>query len=273
METPRTKPVHARAVRPKRALPTSVDKMLRWPVIAALEAEYGRAPVVEALRGAAEAVRMEAVGGGQDEIAAYCKAALLSRVALSQRRVFNLTGTVLHTNLGRALIAEEAIAAAVEAMRSPTTLEYELDQGKRGERDRHIERWLTELSGAEAVSAVNNNAAAVLLTLSTLAKGRQVIVSRGELVEIGGSFRIPDIMREAGCRLIEVGTTNRTHLADYERAIGADSLRRNSAPCPCRLSAALPMAASGSTCVVWSSRTKCCSRSSSRPCLVDGSWR
>ncbi len=197
--------------------------MLRWPAIAVLAAEYGHTPTVEALRSVAGAVRAGQVGESEAAIGDYCAAELAARFARSQRRVFNLTGTVLHTNLGRALIAEEAIAAAVEAMRTPTTLEYELDEGKRGERDRHIERWLTELTGAEAVSAVNNNAAAVLLVLATLARGKEVIVSRGELVEIGGSFRIPDIMREAGCRLVEVGTTNRTHLADYERAIGPET--------------------------------------------------
>jgi L-seryl-tRNA(Ser) seleniumtransferase len=197
--------------------------MLRWPAVAALEADYGHAPLLAVLREAAEAVRSGTIAAAEDAVGEFCGAALARRMALSQRRVLNLTGTVLHTNLGRALMAEEAIAAAVEAMRSPTTLEYELGEGKRGERDRHIERWLTELTGAEAVSAVNNNAAAVLLTLSALAKDREVIVSRGELVEIGGSFRIPDIMREAGCRLVEVGTTNRTHLADYERAIGPDT--------------------------------------------------
>jgi L-seryl-tRNA(Ser) seleniumtransferase len=197
--------------------------MLHWPGVTLLEAEYGHTAALAALREAAKAVRSGALAATEDAVAEHCRAALTRRMAPSQRRVFNLTGTVLHTNLGRALIAEEAIAAAVEAMRAPTTLEYELDEGKRGERDRHIERWLTELTGAEAVSAVNNNAAAVLLTLSALAKGREVIVSRGELVEIGGSFRIPDIMREAGCRLVEIGTTNRTHLADYERAIGPDT--------------------------------------------------
>lgn len=197
--------------------------MLKQPAIAALEADYGRVSVVEALRNAAEAIRAGAIAVDEVAIAGFCNAELGRRFAPSQRRVFNLTGTVLHTNLGRASIAEEAIAAAVDAMRSPTTLEYELSEGERGERDRHIERWLTELTGAEAVSAVNNNAAAVLLVLAALARGKEVVVSRGELVEIGGSFRIPDIMREAGCRLIEVGTTNRTHLADYERAIGADT--------------------------------------------------
>jgi L-seryl-tRNA(Ser) seleniumtransferase len=204
-------------------MPPSVDRMLRWPAITALESEYGHVPLVEALRDAAEAMRKGEIEGGEGIIAGYCADRLARRFAPSQRRAFNLSGTVLHTNLGRALIAEDAIAAAVEAMRAPTTLEYDLEAGERGERDRHIERWLTELTGAEAVAGVNNNAAAVLLVLAALARGREVIVSRGELVEIGGSFRIPDIMREAGCRLVEVGTTNRTHLADYERAIGADT--------------------------------------------------
>lgn len=234
METPRNQPVRSRDLggndegrrpadggRPSRQnIPPAIDAMLKWEAISLLERDYGRAPVVEALRVIAETIR----GGRLDHdneaaIAAQCAADLHSRFARSQRRVLNLTGTVLHTNLGRALIAEEAIEAAVEAMRSATTLEYDLEKGERGERDRHIERWLTELTGAEAVTAVNNNAAAVLLVLSALARDKEVIVSRGELVEIGGSFRIPDIMREAGCKLVEVGTTNRTHLADYEHAI------------------------------------------------------
>ena len=197
--------------------------MLKWPSIAVLEAEFGRAPVVGALRSVAAAIREGGPAAEETCVASAASERLHARFALSQRRVFNLTGTVLHTNLGRALIAEEAIAAAIDAMRHATTLEYELDEGRRGERDRHIERWLIELTGAEAVSAVNNNAAAVFLALAALARGKEVLVSRGELVEIGGSFRIPDIMREAGCRLVEVGTTNRTHLSDYERAIGPDT--------------------------------------------------
>ncbi len=139
------------------------------------------------------------------------------------RAVFNLTGTVLHTNLGRAILAEAAVEAATVAMREALALEFDLSQGKRGERDALVRGLLCELTGAEDATVVNNNAAAVLLALNTLAKGKEAIVSRGELIEIGGAFRMPEIMTRAGARLVEVGTTNRTHEKDYATAINPKS--------------------------------------------------
>jgi len=188
-----------------------------------LIATYGRWLVVDAVRTTLAERRRYDLAATVASIIEECAALLAHEMQPSQRRVFNLTGTVLHTNLGRAPLPEEAITAAVDAMRHPTTLEYKIETGKRGERDDHVAGWLMQLTGAEAALAVNNNAGALVLTLNTLAEGRETIVSRGELIEIGGSFRLPEIMARAGTKLREVGTTNRTHLADYAAAIGPET--------------------------------------------------
>jgi L-seryl-tRNA(Ser) seleniumtransferase len=206
----------------------SVDRLLNSPAFEGLLARYGRTRVVADLRVCLESLRQAALGGTLDAvclsdeaIGSRLRAKLEAGTAPALRAVFNLTGTVLHTNLGRAVLPEEAVSAVLQSMRAPVNLEYDLATGRRGERDTLVEKLLCELTGAEAATVVNNNAAAVLLMLSAVASRREVIVSRGELIEIGGSFRIPDIMRQAGTRLVEVGTTNRTHLSDYADAIGA----------------------------------------------------
>ncbi|HTV43960.1 MAG TPA: L-seryl-tRNA(Sec) selenium transferase [Stellaceae bacterium] len=208
------------AERQGRALLPAVDLVLRSPGGCALIDEFGRSLVLDTVREVLAQHRQAGTAAAVAEIVAVVAAALGRLGRSSQRRVFNLTGTVLHTNLGRAPLPEEAIAAAAEAMRDPSTLEYDLATGRRGERDDHVSGWLTRLTGAEAALAVNNNAGALVLLLNTLADGRETIVSRGELIEIGGSFRLPDIMARAGTRLREVGTTNRTHLGDFAAAIG-----------------------------------------------------
>ena len=210
----------------------SVDEILRSEISAAAIASYGRQAVVDAVRSSLDAYRrrVRAQGNAAGERSETARAvALAAADALGRaetphvRRVFNLTGTVLHTNLGRAVLAEEAIEAAVRAMRHPVALEFDIESGGRGERDDAIRSLVCELTGAEDAIAVNNNAAAVLLVLNTLGSGKSAIVSRGELIEIGGAFRMPDIMARAGTRLVEVGTTNRTHLRDYQAAIDADT--------------------------------------------------
>ena len=185
-------------------------------------ARHGRQATTGAVRQVLERLRRdEGVAAVPVEaIAERALASLEERERPSQRPVINLTGTVLHTNLGRALLAEEAIEAVVAAMRAPTNLEYEIAAGQRGERDAHVRELIRELTGAEDAVLVNNNASAVLLVLNTLAREREAVVSRGELIEIGGAFRMPDIMARAGAVLREVGTTNRTHLRDYAEAIG-----------------------------------------------------
>jgi len=189
-----------------------------------LVARHGRDAVVNMVRQVLAQARAEQITiAAGPPVLAEVSARLALSAQPSLRAVFNLTGTVLHTNLGRAVLPTEAIEAMLDAARGAVNLEYDLELGERGERDAHLEPMLCELTGAEAATVVNNNAAALLLVLNTLAMGKTVPTSRGELVEIGGSFRLPDIMGRSGCRLLEVGTTNRTHLHDFAQAIGPDS--------------------------------------------------
>lgn len=202
----------------------SVDRLLAEPRLQELAARHGRALTTDAVRAQLARVRQDVAQGqpvpARDSLVADVAARLEAQALPRLRRVFNLTGTVLHTNLGRATLPEEAVQALVMAARSPCALEYDIDSGGRGDRDDVVNDLVCELTGAEAATIVNNNAAAVFLLLNTLALKKEVIVSRGELVEIGGAFRIPDIMQRAGARLVEVGTTNRSHGKDFAEALG-----------------------------------------------------
>ena len=210
-----------------RDLP-SVDRVLRETPH--LTERWGHERVTTAIRNELEHIRnnMELINPVDKtsilgHVVASVETELENAANSSLISVFNLTGTVLHTNLGRATLPREALDAVLAIAQTPANLEYDLPTGKRGDRDVHVERLICELGGVEAATVVNNNAAAVLLVLNTLANHAEVPVSRGELVEIGGSFRIPEIMQSSGCALVEIGTTNRTHLKDYENAINTNT--------------------------------------------------
>jgi L-seryl-tRNA(Ser) seleniumtransferase len=208
---------------PLRDLP-SVDRLLADERLRALADEHGHELVLAAARAALARAREEIKAGfGQEDLAVTAIAELDRLLTPRLRRVINGTGVVVHTNLGRAPLSEEALDRVREVGRGYSNLEYDLDAGARGSRQDHIAAFLRDLTGAEAALVVNNNAAAVFLALAALAEGREVIVSRGELIEIGDGFRIPDVLTRSGARLIEVGTTNRTRLADYERAVSEDT--------------------------------------------------
>ncbi len=209
-----------------RSIP-KVDVLLENGTIKGVINRYGRESVMEAIRMETENLRAF-IGNCEDEEQAELRISMVVPAVVravekmhapNMRPVVNATGTILHTNLGRAPISEEHMRKAFEIMTGYCNLEYNLEAGKRGERYSHFEKLLCKLTGAEAAMAVNNNASSVMLILSSLAKGGEVIVSRGELIEIGGKFRIPDVMELSGASLVEVGTTNKTHFSDYENAV------------------------------------------------------
>ena len=204
-----------------RDLP-GIDRLLQSPALIALTQIHGVELVKRELRAMQDAWR--ATGDLPDWVAdeaAYAKSVGSRLAGQGYQPVFNLTGTIIHTNLGRALLSEATLNEITALVTRPMNLEYDLATGKRGDRDKIVEERLKLLTGAEAATVVNNGAAALMLVLNTFALGAEVAVSRGELIEIGGSFRLPDIMHRSGCQLREVGTTNRTHLQDYEAVIGA----------------------------------------------------
>lgn len=205
-----------------RLLP-SVEELLQSTTGKRLSEQYARPPTLATLRAILAQARAEIRTGApcpsQEALLERAEQALQREQQPQLRPVINATGVIINTNLGRAPLSREAIAAVQRVASGYSNLEYELEAGERGSRQRHVESLLRELTGAEAALVTNNNAAAVLLALSTLAVGREVIISRGQLVEIGGGFRVPDVMRQSGCQLIEVGTTNRTRIGDYAAAL------------------------------------------------------
>jgi L-seryl-tRNA(Ser) seleniumtransferase len=209
-----------------RVIP-SIDVMRQRAGVRALEAEHGADAAINALRAGAEQVRAAMTTGGDigssdaaaDAIERHARDLLAGQARGSLRPVINATGVVIHTNLGRAPLADAAIERIAAIARGYSNLEYDLDTGGRGSRTVHAESLITSITGAEAAIVVNNNAAAILLILSGLASGREVVISRGELVEIGGGFRIPDVMRQSGSALREVGATNRTRITDYTASV------------------------------------------------------
>ena len=206
-----------------RRLPKT-DDLLKRSDVAELSAAYPRPLVLDCLRDAVESVRARIRAGqdlvfDDDSIVAAAGELLIERMTPSLRPVINATGIIVHTNLGRSVMAPEAIAAATDVAGHYSTLEYDIASSERGSRHVHVESLLCRLTGAEAAMAVNNNAAAVLLGIAALAQDREAVVSRGQLVEIGGSFRIPDVMAQSGATMVEVGSTNKTHLRDYEKVI------------------------------------------------------
>jgi L-seryl-tRNA(Ser) seleniumtransferase len=210
-----------------RQLP-SIDKLLNMPETSALMADYGRSLTVEALRTTLNEQRTAvlhhtATLPSHDSLIQIAKAQLADWFTPTLRPVINATGVIVHTNLGRAPLSDAAIAAVTAVAQSYNTLEFSLETGKRGSRAVHAEQLLTQLTGSEAALTVNNNAAAVLLMLSAVCRGKEVIISRSQLVEIGGGFRVPDVMVQSGAKLVEVGTTNRTHLRDYANAINENT--------------------------------------------------
>ena len=209
-----------------RQLP-SVDKLLSQPEVVAAIAEHSRPLAVEAARQVLDEARQAIAAGGQVPGVGDLARAVAERVAemasLSLRPVVNATGVIINTNLGRAPLSDEAVRAMAEVSRQYSNLEYDLESGERGSRHVHVESLLCRLTGAEAGLVVNNSASAVLLALSALAAGREVVIARSQLVEIGGGFRVPDVMRQSGATLVEVGTTNRTYRRDYEERIGPNT--------------------------------------------------